>query len=294
MRVMTWGIMLALSALLLKAEAFAQSQPGVTENEIRIGQTMPYSGPVSAFGILGKGEVAYFKMVNDRGGINGRKVNLISLDDGYVPPKTVEQTRRLVESDEVAFIFSSMGTAHNSAIAKYLQGKKIPQLFVASGASKFGDIAQYPFAVMGVMAPFRNEARMYARYALEQKPDATFAVLAQNDDFGRDYLAGLKDVLGDRFDKAVTAATYEVTDPTIRLTACEAESNRSRRVDHCCDTKIRGSGYPKELRNRLATDAISFKCLGVDLVRDGTRGPGCRHRHHLDRIRQRPAGSDLD
>ncbi len=215
MRVMTWGIMLALSALLLKAEAFAQSQPGVTENEIRIGQTMPYSGPVSAFGILGKGEVAYFKMVNDRGGINGRKVNLISLDDGYVPPKTVEQTRRLVESDEVAFIFSSMGTAHNSAIAKYLQGKKIPQLFVASGASKFGDIAQYPFAVMGVMAPFRNEARMYARYALEQKPDATFAVLAQNDDFGRDYLAGLKDVLGDRFDKAVTAATYEVTDPTI-------------------------------------------------------------------------------
>lgn len=206
----------ALVAIAIIVEsASAQTQPGVTSAEIRIGQTMPYSGPVSAFGILGKGEVAYFKMVNDRGGINGRKVNLISLDDGYVPPKTVEQTRRLVESDEVSFIFSSMGTAHNTAIAKYLQSKKVPQLFVASGASKFGDPAQFPFAIMGVMAPFRNEARMYARYALEQKSDAKFAVLAQNDDFGRDYLAGLKDALGERFDNAVTVATYEATDPTI-------------------------------------------------------------------------------
>ncbi|WP_370205740.1 ABC transporter substrate-binding protein [Bradyrhizobium diazoefficiens] len=215
MRFVTASTAFALSALLLNAGASAQDQPGITESEIRIGQTMPYSGPVSAFGILGKGEVAYFKMVNDRGGINGRKINLISLDDGYVPPKTVEQTRRLIESDEVAFIFSSMGTAHNTAIAKYLQSKKIPQLFIASGASKFGDVTQYPFAVMGVMAPFRNEARMYARYVIEKKPDATFAVLAQNDDFGRDYLAGLKDILGDRFEGAVTAAMYEVTEPTI-------------------------------------------------------------------------------
>ncbi|BAM92374.1 putative ABC transporter substrate-binding protein [Bradyrhizobium oligotrophicum S58] len=206
--------LLAVSAV-LGASARAEDQPGISASEIRIGQTMPYSGPVSAFGILGKGEVAYFKMVNDRGGINGRKVNLLSLDDSYVPPKTVEQTRRLVESDEVAFIFSTMGTAHNTAIAKYLQGKKVPQLFVASGASKFGDPAQFPLALMGVMAPFRNEARMYARYALERKPDASFAVLAQNDDFGRDYLAGLKDVLGERFETAVTAATYEPTEPTI-------------------------------------------------------------------------------
>ena len=122
----------------LAAPAVAEDQPGITATEIRIGQTMPYSGPVSAFGILGKGEVAYFKMVNDRGGINGRKINLLSLDDSYVPPKTVEQTRRLIESDEVSFIFSTMGTAHNTAIAKYLQSKKVPQLFVASGASKFG------------------------------------------------------------------------------------------------------------------------------------------------------------
>ena len=193
----------------------AAEMRGVTTTEIRIGQTMPYSGPVSAFGALGKSEVAYFKMVNDRGGINGRMVKLISLDDGYAPPKTVEQTRRLVESDEVALIFSSIGTAHNTAIAKYLQAKNIPQLFVGSGASKFAEVAQYPQATLGVQAPFRYEARLYARYALEKNSDAKFAVVSQNDDFGRDYLLGLKDVLGDRYDQRVTAATYEITEPTI-------------------------------------------------------------------------------
>jgi branched-chain amino acid transport system substrate-binding protein len=208
----------ALSALALlawPAVATAADMRGVTATEIRIGQTMPYSGPVSAFGALGKGEVGYFKMLNERGGINGRKINLISLDDGYAPPKTVEQTRRLVESDEVALIFSSIGTAHNTAIAKYLQAKNIPQLFVGSGASKFADIAQYPQATLGVQAPFRYEARLYARYALAKNPDARFAVISQNDDFGRDYLLGLKDVLGDKYDSLVTAATYEVSDPTI-------------------------------------------------------------------------------
>ena len=188
---------------------------GVTATEIKIGQTMPYSGPVSAFGALGRGEVAYFKMLNERGGINGRKVTLISLDDSYAPPKTVEQTRRLVESEEVALIFSSIGTAHNTAIAKYLQSKNIPQLFVGSGASKFADITQYPQATLGVQGPFRYEARLYARHALGKNPNAKFAVLSQNDDFGRDYLLGLKDVLGDKYDSLVTAATYEVQDPTI-------------------------------------------------------------------------------
>ena len=208
----------ALGAMALAAcppAASAAEMRGVTATEIKIGQTMPYSGPVSAFGALGKGEVGYFRMVNERGGINGRKINLISLDDGYAPPKTVEQTRRLVESDEVALIFSSIGTAHNTAIAKYLQGKNIPQLFLASGASKFGDIAQYPQATIGVQAPFRYEARLYARYALQKNPNAKFAVISQNDDYGRDYLAGLKDVLGEKYDSVVTGATYEVTDPTI-------------------------------------------------------------------------------
>ena len=195
--------------------ANAADMRGVSASEIRIGQTMPYSGPVSAFGALGKGEVGYFKMLNEHGGINGRKVNLISLDDGYAPPKSVEQTRRLVESEEVALIFSSIGTAHNTAIAKYLQSKSVPQLFVGSGASKFADIAQYPQATLGVQAPFRYEARLYARYALAKNPAAKFAVLSQNDDYGRDYLLGLKDVLGEKYDAVVTGATYEVTDPTI-------------------------------------------------------------------------------
>jgi branched-chain amino acid transport system substrate-binding protein len=195
--------------------ASATELRGVSSTEIKVGQTMPYSGPVSAFGALGKGEVGYFKMLNERGGINGRKVNLISLDDGYAPPKSVEQTRRLVESDEVALIFSSIGTAHNTAIAKYLQAKNVPQLFVGSGASKFADIAQYPQATLGVQAPFRYEARLYARHALAKNPNARFAVISQNDDFGRDYLLGLKDVLGDRYESLITAATYEVQDPTI-------------------------------------------------------------------------------
>ena len=209
------GVVSALAALVWPATLMAAEMRGVTATEIKIGQTMPYSGPVSAFGALGKGEVAYFKMLNERGGINGRKVNLISLDDGYAPPKTVEQTRRLVESDEVALIFSSIGTAHNTAIAKYLQSKNVPQLFVGSGASKFADIEQYPQATLGVQGPFRYEARLYARYALAKNPNARFAVISQNDDFGRDYLLGLKDVLGARYDSLVTAATYEVQDPTI-------------------------------------------------------------------------------
>jgi len=204
----------ALAVLAWPSAAPAEMR-GVTSSEIKIGQTMPYSGPVSAFGALGKGEVAYFKMLNERGGINGRKINLISLDDSYAPPKTVEQTRRLVESEEVALIFSSIGTAHNTAIAKYLQSKNIPQLFVGSGASKFADITQYPQATLGVQGPFRYEARLYARHALGENPNAKFAVLSQNDDFGRDYLLGLKDVLGDNYDSLVTAATYEVQDPTI-------------------------------------------------------------------------------
>jgi branched-chain amino acid transport system substrate-binding protein len=210
-----FGTVCALAVLAWPGVSMSAEMRGVTATEIKIGQTMPYSGPVSAFGALGKGEVAYFRMLNERGGINGRKVNLISLDDSYAPPKTVEQTRRLVESDEVALIFSSIGTAHNTAVAKYLQGKNIPQLFVGSGASKFADIAQYPQATLGVQGPFRYEARLYARYALARNPNARFAVISQNDDFGRDYLLGLKDVLGDKYDSVVTAATYEVQDPTI-------------------------------------------------------------------------------
>ncbi len=202
-------------AALFVGSADAQDMRGVTKTEIKLGQTMPYSGPVSAFSMLGKSEVAYFQMVNDRGGINGRKITLLSYDDSYQPPKTVEQTRRLVEQDEVALIFSTIGTAHNTATAKYLQSKNTPQLFIGSGASKFNDLTNYPLTIMGVQGAFRSEARIYARYALKQKPDAKFAILMQNDDFGRDYILGLRDVFGADFDKRVTIATYEVADPTI-------------------------------------------------------------------------------
>jgi ABC-type branched-subunit amino acid transport system substrate-binding protein len=207
------GIVAALIAVSI-APAAAEER-GITATEIKLGQTMPYSGPVSAFSPLGKGEVGYFKMINDNGGVNGRKINFISLDDGYVPPKTVEQTRRLVEQDEMAAIFSSLGTAHNTATAKYLQSKKVPQLFIGSGASKFGDYDQYPNLVAGVQATFRAEARIYARYALANNPRAKFAILAQNDDFGRDYVAGVRDALGKEFDTRAVVATYEFTDATI-------------------------------------------------------------------------------
>jgi branched-chain amino acid transport system substrate-binding protein len=207
------GIVAALIAVSI-APAAAEER-GITATEIKLGQTMPYSGPVSAFSPLGKGEVGYFKMINDNGGVNGRKINFISLDDGYVPPKTVEQTRRLVEQDEIAAIFSSLGTAHNTATAKYLQSKKVPQLFIGSGASKFGDYNQYPNLVAGVQATFRAEARIYARYALAKNPQAKFAILAQNDDFGRDYVAGVRDALGMEFDTRAVVATYEFTDATI-------------------------------------------------------------------------------
>jgi ABC-type branched-subunit amino acid transport system substrate-binding protein len=208
------AIIIASLALGVQSAA-AQNAPGVTANEITIGQTMPYSGPVVAFSALGKGEVAYFNMLNDQGGINGRKVKLLSLDDGYVPSKTVEVTRKLVEQEGVAFMFSSIGTATNTAVQRYLNDRKIPQLFIGSGASKWNDPTHFPWTMPGVQATFRTEARIYTRYILREKPDAKIAVLYQNDDYGKDYVTGIKDVLGDEYAKRVTEASYEFTDPTV-------------------------------------------------------------------------------
>ena len=211
---------IALTVFLLTAlnsAAFAQKKyaPGVSDTEIKIGQTMPYSGPASAYGSIGKAEVAYFAMINEQGGINGRKVNLISLDDGYSPPKAVEQIRRLVEQEGVAFIFQSLGTANNTAFRKYLNDRKIPQLFLASGASKWNDPEHFPWT-MSWQPNYHTETAIYAKYILQQKPNARIGVLYQNDDFGKDYLQGLRDGLGDRFDKMmVLAASYEPTDATI-------------------------------------------------------------------------------
>jgi ABC-type branched-subunit amino acid transport system substrate-binding protein len=188
---------------------------GATDTEIKIGNIMPYSGPASAYGVIGKTEAAYFKKVNDAGRINGRKINFISYDDGYSPPKTVEQARKLVESDEVLFIFNSLGTPPNSAIHKYMNAKKVPQLFVATGATKWNDPKDFPWT-MGWQPSYQAEARIYAKYILKEKPAAKIAVLFQNDDYGKDYLKGLKDGLGAKAASMIVAEeSYETTEPSI-------------------------------------------------------------------------------
>src|ERR1700722_18837800 len=188
---------------------------GASDTEIKIGNIMPYSGPASAYGIQGRTEAVFFKMINDAGGINGRKINFISYDDSYSPPKTVEQARKLVESDEVLFIFNSLGTPPNSAIHKYMNVKKVPQLFVATGATKWNDPKDFPWT-MGWQPSYQSEARIYAKYILKEKPNAKIAVLYQNDDYGKDYLKGLKDGLGDKAASMIVAEeSFETSEPTI-------------------------------------------------------------------------------
>jgi ABC-type branched-subunit amino acid transport system substrate-binding protein len=188
---------------------------GATDTEIKIGNIMPYSGPASAYGAIGKTEAAYFKKINEAGGINGRKINFISYDDGYSPPKTVEQARKLVESDEVLLLFNALGTPPNSAIHKYMNSKKVPQLFVATGATKWNDPREFPWT-MGWQPSYQSEARIYAKYLLKEKPGAKIAVLYQNDDYGKDYLKGLKDGLGAKAASMIIAEeSFETTEPTV-------------------------------------------------------------------------------
>ena len=187
---------------------------GATDTEIKIGNIMPYSGPASAYGVIGKTEQAYFNKINAEGGINGRKINFISYDDGYSPPKTVEQARKLVESDEVLLIFNSLGTPPNSAIQKYMNGKKVPQLFVATGATKWNDPREFPWT-MGWQPSYQSETQIYAKYILKNYPNARIGVLYQNDDYGKDYLKGLKDELGSKASMIVAEESYETTEPTI-------------------------------------------------------------------------------
>ena len=202
-------------ALLGRARAAGATAPGVTATEIKIGQTEAYSGPASAYGAIGRGLVAYFQRVNDQGGIAGRKIDFITVDDGYSPPKTVEQTRRLVEQEGVSFMLNGLGTPPNTAVQRYLNQKKVPQLFVSSGAEKWANPKEFPWTI-GWQPSYRVEAQVYAKHILKTKPDGKLAILYQNDDFGKDYLLGLRDVLGDKFDRMVTkSVSYEVTDPTI-------------------------------------------------------------------------------
>ena len=197
------------------ALAAGQYGPGASDAEIKIGNTMPYSGPASPYGTIGKSEAAYFAMINEQGGIHGRKINFISRDDSYSPPKTVELVRKLVEQDGVLALFQTFGTAPNSAIREYLNDNKVPQLFVRTGASKWNDPKHYPWT-MGWQPSYQIEGRIYARYILKNIPAAKIAVLYQNDDFGKDYLIGLRDGLGDKADGMIVASqSYETTDATI-------------------------------------------------------------------------------
>jgi branched-chain amino acid transport system substrate-binding protein len=213
-----------LASTLAPRLARAEDTPGVTETEIKIGNTMPYSGPASSYSVIGRTEAAFFNMVNDQGGVAGRKINFISLDDGYSPPKTVEDVRRLVEEDGVAFCFQNLGTPCNSAIAAYMNQKKIPHLFIGSGASKWSDGKKYPWT-MGWQPNYRTEAQVYTKHILQTVKDPKLGILYQNDDFGKDYPIGVRDILGDDWDKIVVRnASYETTDATIDSQIAELQS----------------------------------------------------------------------
>ena len=206
-------ILLTASGSAVRAQQ--KYEAGITDTEIKVGNIMPYSGPASAYGVIGRTEAAYFRKINAEGGLNGRKINFISYDDAYSPPKAVEQARRLVEGDEVFLIFGALGTPSNTAIQKYMNAKKVPQLFVQTGATKWNDPQNFPWT-MGWIPNYQNEARIYARYILKEKPNAKIVVLYQNDDYGKDYLKGLKDGLGDKNASMIVAEdAYEVAEPTV-------------------------------------------------------------------------------
>ncbi|GGC87180.1 ABC transporter substrate-binding protein [Chelatococcus reniformis] len=208
-----WALALVL-ATATQAQAQKAYGPGVTDSEVKIGQTMPYSGPASSFSAIGKAMSAYFAKINAEGGVNGRKINLISLDDGYSPPRAVEQTRRLVESDEVFAIVGTFGTPTNFAIQKYLNAKKVPSLFLGTGADRISEPQTYPWS-MGWQPNNHAKGVIYAKYILKERPQARIAVLYQNDDFGRDYAKGFRDGLGDKASMIVKELSYELTEPTV-------------------------------------------------------------------------------
>jgi branched-chain amino acid transport system substrate-binding protein len=214
----------AATSLATPAIAQTKQYPGVTDTEILLGQTMPYSGPASGYAPIGHVEVAYTNFINDQGGINGRKIKLLSLDDGYSPPKTLEQTRRLVEEEGVACIYQQLGTPTAMAARRYLNQKKVPQLFVASGATQFGDRDNFPWT-MGWQISYQIEGRVYARYVMSERPDAKIAVLYQNDDSGKDFLKGFKDGLGDKSSMIAAAVSYEPTDPTVDSQIVQLQSS---------------------------------------------------------------------
>ena len=278
----TSAALAGLLAVAVASSANAQKKydPGATDTEIKIGNIMPYSGPASAYATIGKTEAAYFNKLNSEGGINGRKINFISYDDGYSPPKTVEQARKLVEADEVLLIFNPLGTPGNTAIQKYMNAKKVPQIFVSSGAAKWNDPKNFPWTI-GWQPNYQTEARIYAAYILKNYPGKTIGVLYQNDDFGKDYVIGLRDGLGDQANKLI------VMESLLRDLLADGRfpgrSDQERQSGHFhqhLDAEIRGAGDQENRRVEMDSGPLPHQRVGV-----------CRQRDEAGRIRERPGHS---
>ena len=278
----------AAVALTTAASAQKKYDPGASDTEIRIGNIMPYSGPASSYGTIGKAQAAYFKKINDEGGINGRKINFISYDDAFSPPKAVEQARKLVESDEVLLMFQPLGTQSNSAIQKYMNAKKVPQLFVATGATKWGDPQNFPWT-MGWQPNYQSEGRIYAAYILKNFPNGKIAALWQNDDAGKDQMKGLRDGLGAKAGMIIADKSYEIGDPTIDSQIVALKDSGADIFMTWAAPEGRGAGDPQGRRTRL--EAGVFRRQRLDLGGRGAQAgrPRQRQGHHLDRLHQ---GSD--
>ena len=263
-------------AIAAASPALAQKKydAGATDTEIKIGNTNPYSGPASAYGLIGKTIDAYFKKVNAEGGINGRKVNFITYDDGYSPPKAVEQVRKLVESDEVLLVFQPLGTPSNTAIQKYMNAKKVPQLFVATGATKWGDPEGQSRGRWAGSRTTRAEGQIYAKYVLKNHPNAKIAILFQNDDYGKDYVKGMKDGLGDKAKTMIVSELpYEPADPTVDSQIVIAEGFRRRRVLQRHHAEIRRAGDQEGARDRLEAGAPAQQRVELGRLGAEARGP---------------------
>ena len=268
---------LALALVASPVSAQKKYDEGATDTEIKIGNTNPYSGNASAYGTIGKAIDAYFKMVNEKGGINGRKINFTTYDDGYAPPKTVEMVRKLVEEDKVLFVFQTLGTPPNTAIQKYLNQKKVPQLFVATGASKWGNYKENPWT-MGFQPDYVTESIIYAKHILANVKDPKIGVLMQNDDYGKDYFNGFKQGLGKDADKLIVQlSTYEVTDPTVDSQMIQLKNSGANVFFNITTPEVCSASDQEGGRDRLEAGALHQQCLGLD-----------RHRHEACRLRERP------
>jgi branched-chain amino acid transport system substrate-binding protein len=265
---------LAFALLATTLSMMLTGHAGAAETTIKLGNTAPYSGPASAYGTVARAEQAYFAMLNDQGGINGRKIEFLTLDDGYSPSKTVEQTRKLVEQDEVLALFSSVGTAPNISVQKYLNTKHVPQLFVSSGATRWNDPEQFPWTV-GFNPTYELEGQIYAQYILQAKPNAKIAVITPNEDAGKDYLRGFKAGLGEHADQLVSQTTYLTSDPTIDSQMVTMRVGRGRFLRRG-DASIRGASHQESRQHGLET--ADHPAVGLQL---GVRGAGTgRDREH--------------